>query len=65
MEWENLRRHDVCFLVTIRPPLEAASKNFDYSQGDFVNEAGLVYVRGCEVQGNFFVVSSNFCQDTN
>ena len=49
-EWENLRRHDVCFLITIRPALAAASKGFDYSQ-DFVNQAGLVYVRGCEVQG--------------
>ena len=52
MEWENLRRHDVCFLITIRPPLSSASRNTDYSE-DFVNVAGLVYVRGCEVQGKY------------
>ncbi len=49
-EWENLRRHDVCFLVTVRPPTAASSNSFSYSQ-DFINQAGLVYVRGCEVEG--------------
>lgn len=57
MEWENLRRHDVCFLITIRPPLASASRNTDYSQ-DFVNVAGLVYVRGCEVQGKYDIFSN-------
>ena len=49
-EWENLRRHDVCFLVTVRPPLAASGKDFDYTN-DFINQAGLIYVRGCEVEG--------------
>ena len=57
MEWENLRRHDVCFLITIRPPLSSASRNTDYSE-DFVNVAGLVYVRGCEVQGKYNIFSN-------
>jgi intron-binding protein aquarius len=49
-EWENLRRHDVCFLVTVRPAMAATAKNFNYMD-DFVPQAGLMYVRGCEVQG--------------
>ncbi|KOB66412.1 Intron-binding protein aquarius, partial [Operophtera brumata] len=33
-EWESLRKHDVCFLVT-----------------SMTDQAGIVYVRGCEVEG--------------
>ena len=52
-EWENLRRHDVCFLVTVRPPTAASATNFNYGEGsdDFLKQAGLVFVRGCEVEG--------------
>ena len=49
-EWENLRRHDVCFLITVRPPISAAGQNFNYLD-DFMNQAGLIFVRGCEVEG--------------
>ena len=49
-EWENLRRHDVCFLVTVRPPINASGRDFNYLE-DFVPQAGLIYVRGCEVEG--------------
>ena len=49
-EWEGLRRHDVCFLVTVRPPVAATNLTYDYME-DFVNQSGLVYVRGCEVEG--------------
>ena len=52
-EWENLRKHDVCFLVTVRPPLAASAKGFDYME-NFIDQAGLVYVRGCEVEGMKF-----------
>uniref|UniRef100_A0A8C5CNP2 Intron-binding protein aquarius n=1 Tax=Gadus morhua TaxID=8049 RepID=A0A8C5CNP2_GADMO len=48
-EWEGLRKHDVCFLVTVRPNLPYGTR-FDRRQ-PFVEQTGLVYVRGCEVQG--------------
>ncbi|NP_956758.2 RNA helicase aquarius [Danio rerio] len=48
-EWEGLRKHDVCFLITVRPNLPYGTR-FDRRQ-PFVDQAGLVYVRGCEVQG--------------
>lgn len=32
-EWENLRKHDVCFLITVKPqnPIGTILSNFDYS----------------------------------
>ncbi|KAJ8411857.1 hypothetical protein AAFF_G00154950 [Aldrovandia affinis] len=48
-EWEGLRKHDVCFLVTVRPNLPYGTR-FDRRQ-PFVEQTGLVYVRGCEIQG--------------
>ncbi|MBN3326288.1 AQR helicase, partial [Atractosteus spatula] len=48
-EWEGLRKHDVCFLVTVRPTKPYGTR-FDRRQ-PFVDQTGLVYVRGCEIQG--------------
>uniref|UniRef100_A0A8C5HLF1 RNA helicase aquarius n=1 Tax=Gouania willdenowi TaxID=441366 RepID=A0A8C5HLF1_GOUWI len=48
-EWEGLRKHDVCFLITVRPVLLYGTR-FERRK-PFVDQAGLVYVRGCEVQG--------------
>ncbi|KAJ7344898.1 hypothetical protein JRQ81_000848 [Phrynocephalus forsythii] len=48
-EWEGLRKHDVCFLITVRPTQPYGTK-FDRRQ-PFVDQTGLVYVRGCEIQG--------------
>ncbi|XP_019790804.2 RNA helicase aquarius isoform X4 [Tursiops truncatus] len=48
-EWEGLRKHDVCFLITVRPTKPYGTK-FDRRR-PFVEQVGLVYVRGCEVQG--------------
>uniref|UniRef100_A0A6Q2XQ48 RNA helicase aquarius n=1 Tax=Esox lucius TaxID=8010 RepID=A0A6Q2XQ48_ESOLU len=48
-EWEGLRKHDVCFLITVRPNLPYGTR-FDRRQS-FVEQMGLTYVRGCEVQG--------------
>ncbi|XP_028036701.1 RNA helicase aquarius isoform X2 [Bombyx mandarina] len=48
-EWENLRKHDVCFLVTVRPTQGIGTK-YDYRKS-MVDQAGIVYVRGCEVEG--------------
>ncbi|OWK62012.1 RNA helicase aquarius isoform X2 [Lonchura striata] len=48
-EWEGLRKHDVCFLITVRP-MQPYGTKFDRRQ-PFVEQTGLVYVRGCEIQG--------------
>lgn len=45
----GLRKHDVCFLITVRPTLPYGTR-FDRRQ-PFREQTGLVYVRGCEVQG--------------
>lgn len=45
----GLRKHDVCFLITVRPTKPYGTK-FDRRR-PFVEQVGLVYVRGCEVQG--------------
>merc|ERR1719193_334609 len=51
-EWENLRRHDVCFLLTIRPPQSATDLNYlDIPANEYLETTGLAYVRGCEVEG--------------
>ncbi|XP_069805390.1 RNA helicase aquarius [Dendropsophus ebraccatus] len=48
-EWEGLRKHDVCFLITLRPMLLYGTK-IDRRQS-IVEQTGLMYVRGCEIQG--------------
>ncbi|KAK2517184.1 Aqr [Columba livia] len=48
-EWEGLRKHDVCFLITVRPTQPYGTK-FDRRR-PFVEQTGLMYVRGCEIQG--------------
>ncbi|KAI9551525.1 hypothetical protein GHT06_021858 [Daphnia sinensis] len=48
-EWENLRKHDACFLLTVRPPGPPGT-HFNFRE-PFVPQVGLVYVRGCEVEG--------------
>lgn len=50
-EWDQLRQHDVLFLLTMRPP-DAYALQVAQSSGRTVTPAeqhGLVYVRGCEV----------------
>ncbi|XP_018334120.1 RNA helicase aquarius [Agrilus planipennis] len=48
-EWENLRKHDVCFLISVNPPNTIGTR-YDYKQ-PFIPQVGLHYVRGCEVEG--------------
>jgi len=48
-EWEGLRKHDVCFLVTVRAQMRL-HEQFDWSK-PFVPQVGLTCVRGCEVEG--------------
>ncbi|XP_066993686.1 RNA helicase aquarius isoform X2 [Anabrus simplex] len=48
-EWENLRKHDVCFLITVRPTVSIGTK---YNHREpFIPQVGLTYVRGCEIEG--------------
>lgn len=49
-EWEGLRRHDVCFLITVKPPVAASQLTYNMLD-DFVPQVGLLYVRGCEIEG--------------
>ncbi|RZF44564.1 hypothetical protein LSTR_LSTR001322 [Laodelphax striatellus] len=48
-EWENLRKHDVCFLITVKPNIPIGTK-YDYRK-PFLEQCGLVCVRGCEMEG--------------
>lgn len=55
VEWEALRRHDVCFLVCVQGanPSEDARENERERRTpcDFVRKYGIKYVRGCEIDG--------------
>ncbi|KAG2449906.1 hypothetical protein HYH02_000012 [Chlamydomonas schloesseri] len=50
-EWDELKQHDVLFLLTIRPPdaHAAAAAHADGRTPNPAQKFGLVYVRGCEV----------------
>lgn len=48
-EWENLRKRDVCFLITVKPTQPIGTK-YDY-RGNFLEQTGVTYIRGCEVEG--------------
>ncbi|KAG0422808.1 hypothetical protein HPB47_001399 [Ixodes persulcatus] len=48
-EWEALRKHDVCFLITVRPVCTPGTP-YNYKE-PFVPQVGLTYVRGCEIEG--------------
>ena len=45
----GLRKHDVVFLMTVRAKM-GLHERFDWSK-PFVSQAGVEYVRGCEVEG--------------
>ncbi|KAL5015941.1 hypothetical protein ScPMuIL_005530 [Solemya velum] len=48
-EWESLRKHDVAFLITLRPTVDIGHK-YNHKE-DFIPQVGLCYVRGCEIEG--------------
>ncbi|PVD23785.1 hypothetical protein C0Q70_17059 [Pomacea canaliculata] len=48
-EWESLRKHDVAFLLTVRPQVPIGYQ-YKFTE-DFISQVGLVYVRGCEIEG--------------
>lgn len=50
-EWDEVKQHDVLFLLTISPP-DQNEISAAQAQGEELTPAdrfGLVYVRGCEV----------------
>ncbi|KAJ1373953.1 hypothetical protein KIN20_036515 [Parelaphostrongylus tenuis] len=48
-EWESLRKHDVCFLVTCRSTQPVGTK-YDIRK-PFKEQIQVTYVRGCEIEG--------------
>jgi len=48
-EWEHLRKHDICFLITCKPSTKPGTA-YDYRQ-PFIPQVGLTYIRGCEIEG--------------
>lgn len=48
-EWENLRKHDVCFLVCVQPTCPIGT-SYNHRE-PFIPQVGLVSVRGCEIEG--------------
>lgn len=48
-EWEALRKHDVCFLTTVKSKAPIGTR-YNYRQS-FIPQVGLTYVRGCEIEG--------------
>jgi intron-binding protein aquarius len=48
-EWQRVRRHDIGFLVTIKP---TNTQDQHYNRNEpFCEQMGLVAVRGCEIEG--------------
>uniref|UniRef100_A0AC35UID5 Pre-mRNA-splicing factor n=1 Tax=Rhabditophanes sp. KR3021 TaxID=114890 RepID=A0AC35UID5_9BILA len=46
-DWDKLRRHDICLLVTVRP-----KKSNGFERGDTFKDAlEIINVRGCEIEG--------------
>ncbi|CAI4223582.1 unnamed protein product [Auanema sp. JU1783] len=48
-EWESLRKHDVCFLVTCRAEAPVGTKY--NTRAPFKDQIQITYVRGCEIEG--------------
>ena len=47
-EWTSLRKHDICFLVTLRAPNPPEKRH--NPKEPFIPQVGLTYVRGCEIE---------------
>lgn len=48
-EWEKLRKHDTCFLVSFRKPTD--KDDLGWPEGTFPAKNNVKYVRGCEIEG--------------
>ena len=50
-EWQNLRKHDIGFLLTIRPPPAGSKQNPATIAQNIQEKYGIIAVRGCEIEG--------------
>ena len=50
-EWESLRKHDVCFLITVYPTLSVVNIDDVVEKKNFREQMGVRYIRGCEIEG--------------
>lgn len=48
-EWDEIRKHDVLYLLTIRSPVSEGERFVLDPKKDFCDQVGLIYARGCEV----------------
>ena len=48
-EWDEIRKHDVLYLLTIRSPISEGERFVLDPKKDFCEQVGLIYARGCEV----------------
>jgi intron-binding protein aquarius len=53
-EWDALRKHDIGFLVTLKPS-NTLEQKYD-PKDSFLRQTGLLYVRGCEIEGKFLFI---------
>ena len=44
-EWEALRKHDVCFLLTVRPPAHTEVNYFDVPAAEYLETTGIYIFR--------------------
>lgn len=49
-EWEQLRKHDTCFLISFMKPNEKTD-GLDWPESTFPAKNNLKFVRGCEIEG--------------
>lgn len=49
-EWENLRKHDICFLVSFEKPSANQTSKKSWLQDSFPQKNGINFVRGCEIE---------------
>lgn len=50
-EWEQLRKHDTCFLVSFKKPTD--KDHLGWPDGTFPARNNIKYVRGCEIEALF------------
>ncbi len=50
-EWDSLRKHDIGFLITLKP-VNTLEQKYDKNDS-FLRQTGLMYVRGCEIEGKY------------
>lgn len=48
-EWEQLRKHDTCFLISFKKPDD--KDDMGWPGGTFPSRNNVKYVRGCEIEG--------------